>query len=173
MTAAAVVAPGVLDTPGAAPYPDDMDVITDPAELPADVAAIPDDTQVGPQVWAALQGVELSTVYRNNTLASKRRVSGTVKAGDMPEPARHIGQTPVWAMSAYRAWQAARPGKGAGAGRPRRPGGPAKRERASLPLECPHCHKEITAAQLRAARPAGEAGRARQAGRRRPARAGR
>jgi hypothetical protein len=145
-------APAVLDTPDAAPYPDSMDVVTEAAELPPDREAIPDDTQIGPAVWAALQGVALSTVYRNNTLASKRRAAGTVKAGDMPEPARHIGQTPVWSMSAYRAWQAGRPGKGAGAGRPRRPGGPAKRERASLPLDCPHCGEEITAGQVRAAR---------------------
>ena len=27
-------------------------------------------------------------------------------------------------------------------------GGPAKRERTSLPLECPHCHTKITMADL-------------------------
>jgi hypothetical protein len=133
-------------------YHNGMDVLTDPAELPADVDSIPGGTQIGPEVWARLQGVALATVYRNNTLAGQRRKVRAVKPGDMPEPARHIGQTPVWPMDAYRAWQASRPGKGAGAGRPRRPGGPAKRERASLPLECPHCHREVTSADLVKAR---------------------
>jgi hypothetical protein len=172
VTAAAVVAPGVVDTPGADPYPNDMDVITEPAELPADVASIPDDTQIGPAVWAKLQGVALSTVYRNNTLAGKNRAAEKPKPGDMPAPVRHIGQTPVWPIGgdgSYRAWEASRPGKGAGAGRPRNPDGPKPRERATLPINCPHCHHDITAADLASARAANAAGKTRPAGRTRPA----
>jgi len=165
MTTAALVAPGVLDTPGAVPYPDGMDIITDPAKLPADRAKLPGDTLIGPAVWAALQRVELATVYRNHTLAGQRRTQGTTKRGDMPAPVQVIGQTPVWTVADYRAWAAARPGRGAGAGRPRRDGPPPVRQRVGLPVACPHCHHEITAADLKAAKAAGQLATTAQAGR--------
>jgi hypothetical protein len=113
-----------------------MEIITDPTLLPEDRAAIPDDTLINPAVWAKLQGVELSTVYRNNTMANKRRADGTSKAGDMPKADQTVGQTPMWFMSSYRAWDASRPGMGRGAGRPRKSTGPRERHRVELPITC-------------------------------------
>lgn len=37
-----------------------------------------------------------------------------------PEPDGHLGRTPWWWCSTIDSWAAARPGKGAGAGRPRK-----------------------------------------------------
>jgi hypothetical protein len=133
-----------------------MEVITDPAKLPADPSAIVDDTLISPAVWAALQHVELSTVYRNNTLARKRRAASILKPGDMPEPDETVGQTPMWLMSAYRAWDASRPGRGAGAGRPATRTGPRVRHRVELPISCPHCKHTITEADLAAAKKAAD-----------------
>ena len=124
-------------------------MITDPAGLPADHSVLDGDTLIGPAVWAVLQGVQLSTVYRSTGLANKRRAAGTPKPGDMPEPAKMAGQTPLWTVSAYREWEVSRPGRGAGSGRPRKHDGPRMRPRVDLPVECPHCHREITEADLR------------------------
>lgn len=40
--------------------------------------------------------------------------------GYLPEPDAQLGQSPGWAPETIAAWLAARPGKGAGAGRPRK-----------------------------------------------------
>jgi hypothetical protein len=149
---AALAAPGMVSMPGADAYPTGMDMITDPGKLPADRKTIADDTLINQAVWAALQGVELGTVYSNTTRSNKRRAAGNPKAGDMPAADETAGQTPMWRMSSYRRWEAARPGMGAGAGRPRgsaRGSGPrVRRPRVELPISCPHCKHEITAADL-------------------------
>jgi hypothetical protein len=154
MTAVVEFAPGVVTTPGADPYPNDMEIITDPAKLPADRAAIPGDTLINPQVWAKLQGVQLGTVYSVYAKSGKRRAAGEPKAGDMPAAEETIGQTPMWSMATYRAWDESRPGRGAGAGRPPvRPEG-FVRHRVELPISCPHCKHEITKTDLDAAKAA-------------------
>lgn len=38
-----------------------------------------------------------------------------------PEPAGHVGRSPYWTdAQAWKTWEAARPGRGAGGGRPRK-----------------------------------------------------
>jgi hypothetical protein len=37
----------------------------------------------------------------------------------LPEPDAHIGRTPVWFRVSFERWQASRPGRGAGGGRPK------------------------------------------------------
>lgn len=150
MTATIEFAPAMVTMPGAYPYHDGMDIIPDPAALPEDRAAIPDDTLITPSVWAELQGVTHGTVTHNKALHDRRRGTPDARPGDMPPASPHrIGQTPTWTMGAYRAWDASRPGKGTGAGRPVTRTEP--RTRVSLPISCPHCHHDITKADLEAA----------------------
>lgn len=146
--------------PGAAVYPNDVDIISDPSDLPADRSKIPGDTLITTEVWAALQGVAVQTVRRNKVLSDARRrnqenfdVGMRVasrelpRPGDMPAASERFGGSPGWYMSAYRAWEAARPGRGAGAGRPAGRG-KGRGKRVTLPLVCPHCHQGITEKHL-------------------------
>jgi hypothetical protein len=68
----------------------------------------------------------------------------------MPAEDETIGRRPYWRMGTYREWQAARPGKGAGAGRP--PGSKTRKAKAptvvELPICCPHCSREIRGMDL-------------------------
>jgi hypothetical protein len=168
MTAILDFAPGMLTVPGAYPYHNGMDIIPDPAALPKDRSAIPDDTLITPAVWAALQGVTPASVLSNKSKHDRRRGTPEARPGDMPPASRHrIGQTPTWTMGAYRAWDAARPGKGKGAGRPVTRTGP--RARVTLPISCPHCHHEITKDDLRQQVPDAAPPKAKLASRKRPA----
>lgn len=70
---------------------------------------------------------------------------GAYKPGDMPAEDTKLGPSPLWKMSTYRAWEASRPGKGAGSGR--RKGvkmKPKPPKRLELPAPCPHCGHDIT-----------------------------
>ncbi|MEU6033988.1 hypothetical protein ABZ801_01120 [Actinomadura sp. NPDC047616] len=128
---------------------DRVALLTDPDALPRDREEIPDDTLINLSVWAALQGVKKATVDSNRVRSEARRRAGEPKPGDMPPCDRTINKSPMWRMSTYRAWAASRPGKGAGAGRPK---GTRKRigpRKVALPVECPHCGHKITSADLR------------------------
>jgi hypothetical protein len=128
------------------------------ASLPADRDGIADDDLVTGPVWAHLQGVEMSTF---NSMLTRARVHRRHDAehpgekpqavpGDIPDPDEYAGRTPMWRMGTYRAWEARRPGKasnrgksGAGSRGGRGTGRPVR-----LPIECPHCHREITEADV-------------------------
>ena len=71
---------------------------------------------------AALLGLALSTVRNYHQISERRRREGTIRPGDFPEPAQRFGRSPAWELSVIRAWQDARPGQGAGGGRPRKGG---------------------------------------------------
>ena len=165
MTAATLDAtPGRVSLPGTGLYPDGMEFLDDPANLPrftrgkrrgqVNTDAIPGDALIGTKVWAALQGVAFETVQKQRAVAARRRRDGAVKAGDMPVEDHKVGQSPLWYMATYRAWVPTRPGRGAGAGRPRT--GRVKRIRmARLPITvtCPHGEViTITAADVREGR---------------------
>ena len=138
---------GSVDAPGFPAYPDSMDILTDATQLPKDPASLPDDAVINAAVWAALQGVELATVYRNKTKADRRRGTDDERPGDMPAEDGRFGHGPYWLMSTYRRWSTARPGKGAGAGRPAGTGH-GRAVRVKLPLVCPHCQHGITREDL-------------------------
>lgn len=122
-------------------------LLTSPGEIPKDRKTIPDDAFINIRVWAALQGVKVGSVHRNRTAAEARRKAGESRPGDMPPAAEKETQTlgfPVWSMASYRAWEKNRPGKGAGAGRPKGSGKNLPPNVVRLPVDCPHCGKEIT-----------------------------
>lgn len=52
--------------------------------------------------------------------ASRNRRAGKPRPGDLPEPDETFGRSPVWTDETISAWIAARPGRGAGGGRPPR-----------------------------------------------------
>jgi hypothetical protein len=135
---------------GIGAYPEQVGIWTDPEKLPADRAAIPDDDLISIQVWAKLQGVGLSTAYSNNSKSARRREDGEARAGDMPAPDDHAGQTPMWLMRTYRAWAKSRPGSKGTSGTGTR-GGRGRGKQVRLPFACPHCHHEITEEDLDAA----------------------
>ncbi|MER6809961.1 hypothetical protein ABT299_11830 [Spirillospora sp. NPDC000708] len=125
---------------------DGIIVLQDPAEIPADRDAIPDEALINVDVWAALQGVKKTTVEANRSRHNARRGTPQAKAGDMPEESTTLGRVPFWRMATYRAWEANRPGKGAGAGRPAGTGGaysPRAPRTLQLPGNCPHCGQTI------------------------------
>lgn len=121
-------------------------VLQDPAEVPADRDSIPDDALISLDVWALLQGVKKTTAEANRSRHNARRGTPQARAGDMPEETTTLGRKPFWRMATYREWEAARPGKGAGAGRPKGTGGTriARAPRTlQLPGTCPHCGDTI------------------------------
>lgn len=61
---------------------------------------------------ADLLGVDRGTVYRYR--------SGDRAKYGFPEPDGHLGQSPWWWSTTIERWAAKRPGKGTGAGRPRK-----------------------------------------------------
>jgi len=171
MTAARAGVPGRVDLPGISPYPNDMEILTNASQLPADPRSLPDDTVISIGVWAALQGVRPSTVHRNRVLAEARRGTDKAKPGDMPAEDGKLGLSPYWQLGTYRKWEAARPGKGAGAGRPAGTGR-GRSVKVKLPITCPHCQHEVTREDLgldESGKPLPEAKPAsRPAGRKRP-----
>jgi len=147
---------------GVSPYAQGMGVLNDLADIPADRARIADTDLITPVVWAALQGVELSTFYSMNARSRAHRrhdaehpdAKRQVVPGDIPPEDETAGQTPMWYMSTYRAWWAQRPGQASARGKAGAQGsrggrGPGRQVR--LPIECPHCHTEITGEELDAA----------------------
>ncbi|MCW2898656.1 MAG: hypothetical protein JWO67_921, partial [Streptosporangiaceae bacterium] len=172
--------PGRDDLPGSVAYPTDMDILSDPKLIPDDRATIADDTYIGTDVWAALQGVKRTTVHTQvKRAADMRRQAGEldeqaaakgVKTADrkamraeaealrakadrtMPFRDERVGQSPLWLMSTHRTFMANRPGVGSGGGRP--PTGRARRVRtARLPIVCPcGCGYTITETDVREGR---------------------
>lgn len=72
---------------------------------------------------AARIGVSPESARQYHTKAQQNRRRGTPKFGDLPPPDARLGNTPVWDEAAIEAWVARRPGKGYGAGRPKKPRG--------------------------------------------------
>lgn len=142
-------------------YPANMDLISTPDQLPKDRSTISDDTMITTPVWATLQGVKPSTVSRKLADAKLRRAAGESRPGDMPAEDARVGNSPVWTMKTYRAWDKQRPGIGAGGGRPKGSGvrGPTPRA-LHLPEACPHCGVQITGPDVREMRSAEREGRA-------------
>ncbi len=147
------------------PYPDHMniDLVAVPEELPENLDDLADDVLITPVVWAHLQGgVKHTSVLSVKARSDARRGTPDERPGDMPaaSPTR-LGQTPTWTMGAFRAWDAARPGKGKGGGRPA--GGRAdSRDRimSPFPFPCPHCGEPVTQEQAEVAYAAAQAGAA-------------
>lgn len=48
--------------------------------------------------------------------ARQNRRNGVEKPGDLPEPDRYFGKTPVWKETTIKKWMKNRPGRGAGGG---------------------------------------------------------
>ena len=144
MTALAIAAPGRVSLPGSGVYPNSMDIITDMEKAPpGGKDALPDDAVISIKAWSQMQGVAVATVHRNRVKAAERREAGTPKRGDMPPEDGKLGSSPYWLMSTYRAWEASRPGRGAGAGRPKG-SGKGRSPRVRLPISCPNCGHVIT-----------------------------
>jgi hypothetical protein len=71
--------------------------------------------------FATLIGVAPETVSRKVSESRQRTAAGLpLRAKDYPLPDGHIGGSPWWYRETVAAWRKARPGKGAGAGRPRK-----------------------------------------------------
>lgn len=60
------------------------------------------------------------TVRGYHNLATARRRDNAPHAGDFPPPDDRFGQSPVWLPETVDGWLTARPGRGAGGGRPRK-----------------------------------------------------
>jgi hypothetical protein len=157
-----------------------MDILSDPKLIPDDRGTIADDTYIGTDVWAALQGVKRTTVHTQVKRAVDMRRQAEeleaqadakgVKPADrkalraeaaelraradrtMPFRDERVGQSPIWLMGTFRRWMAARPGVGSGGGRP--PTGRSRRIRtARLPIVCPcGCGYTITETDVREGR---------------------
>ena len=68
---------------------------------------------------AADLGVLPDTVNTYNKRAKRRRLAGTARPGDLPEPDASLGRTPGWTRETYLRWKTElRPGQGKGGGRP-------------------------------------------------------
>ncbi|MFE6305059.1 hypothetical protein [Nocardiopsis sp. NPDC057823] len=63
-----------------------------------------------------------ATVEGYHRHAAKRRRDGAPRPGDFPPPDQVFGRSPVWEPETIDKWARARPGKGAGGGRPRKAG---------------------------------------------------
>jgi hypothetical protein len=135
---------------GITAYPWPVSLWTDPEKVPADRSVVPDTDVITIDVWARLQGVSKVTAQSNLSKSNKRREAGEPRPGDMPEPDDRVGQTPVYLMGTYRAWEAARPGRSGGTTGTGSRGGQGAGKRVRLPLECPHCHHQVTEADLEA-----------------------
>lgn len=64
-------------------------------------------------------GVTVDSIRVYNQRAAKNRRDGKPKPGDLPPPDRIVGRSPVWKLRTIIQWEAKRPGRGAGGGRPR------------------------------------------------------
>lgn len=130
-----------------------MGILTDVSKIPADRASIPDDDLIGTEVWAALQGVTMKTFYGQRSRSQRNLRNDAARPGDMPDADEHAGNAPLWRMETYRAWEERRPGKASSLGKAGRGvrGGKGSDKVVRLPVECPHCHHEITGADLEAA----------------------
>ena len=139
-----------------------MDILTDPGKIPANREKIPDDCLIGTEVWAALQGVTMTTFYSQRTRSAAHRRHDAeqpgepahVRPGDIPEHDERSGNAPLWRMKTYRDWERRRPGQASSigkAGPPGSRGGRGAGQTVRLPVQCPHCHHEISAADVEAA----------------------
>jgi hypothetical protein len=71
--------------------------------------------------FAELLGVTPETVSRKVSESRHRTAAGLpLRPKDYPLPDGHVGGSPWWYRATVEAWQEGRPGKGAGAGRPRK-----------------------------------------------------
>jgi hypothetical protein len=140
-----------------------VSILTDVAKLPRDPRRIKDDDLIGVRVFARLLGVQVTTFQAELTRTRARRrhdqdhPDEPRQAGrsgrDVPEPDEYAGRTPLWRMATFREFQKNRPGQSATVGKtgPGSRGGRGTGSQVRLPIACPHCHHEITQAQLEAA----------------------
>lgn len=63
-------------------------------------------------------GIDSMRVYHARALKNRR--AGKPRPGDLPAPTETFGRSPVWDADTITAWIDARPGRGAGGGRPPR-----------------------------------------------------
>lgn len=61
-------------------------------------------------------GVGETSLRTYHQRAAANRRAGMIKQGDLPEPARYFGRSPVWSVEQIERWIAARPGRGRSAG---------------------------------------------------------
>ena len=62
-------------------------------------------------------GIESARAYQaravhHRKLAAKFNDASYIRPGDLPEPDRYAGQSPLWFRSTIEKWNAARPGRG-------------------------------------------------------------
>lgn len=67
-------------------------------------------------------GLSPKTILNYHQTAERRRREGAARPYDFPPPDLLFGRSPVWKLGTIRSWQRARPGRGAGGGRPRKGG---------------------------------------------------
>ena len=65
---------------------------------------------------ATHMGWTIKTARVMHYRATRNRAAKTPLPGDLPAPDHRYGQTPVWDQHTITAWQARRPGRGAGGG---------------------------------------------------------
>lgn len=65
-------------------------------------------------------GLAYRSVRNYHQTAQARRRTGTTRKGDFPPPDQTIGRSPAWLPETIDTWLANRPGRGYGAGRPRK-----------------------------------------------------
>lgn len=73
------------------------------------------------QAIARLMGVKVDSVRTYHARAVARRAAGQSRPGDMPAPSGRVGNCLIWQPEDILAWLVARPGRGVGGGRPRKP----------------------------------------------------
>lgn len=62
-------------------------------------------------------GVTVDSIRVYHQRAARNRRDGNARPGDLPEPDRHYGRSPVWKLQSIIRWEAKRPGRGVGGGR--------------------------------------------------------
>lgn len=65
-------------------------------------------------------GITVGSARTYHGRAEQNRRAGTPKRKDLPPPDGRVGHSPIWEPATIEAWIARRPGRGYGAGRPRR-----------------------------------------------------
>lgn len=93
-------------------------------EEPAPRPQRKEDDLIGFKELAEMAGIKLSSAraYHSGAKFRRKKAASTgdaslIRPGDLPEPDRHYGQSPVWKVKTIRAWMKNRPGQGVYVGR--------------------------------------------------------